>query len=63
MQVGLSGLRKVKVDYNVYGQDVYTSWEDIWAHQAPGLSIFEIMENPIKIKIHLLTYYDLTSLF
>ena len=47
VQVRLCILREVKVYHNVHRLDIDTSCEDVRAHQATALSVFEIVEDSI----------------
>lgn len=49
MQVSLSIFRVVKVDHNIDRKDVNTARKQICAHQAPSLSILEVVVNPVAI--------------
>ena len=47
VQVSLSVLREIEVDDHVHRLDVDTSCKNVSTHQASGLSVFEVMEDPI----------------
>jgi hypothetical protein len=45
VQVSFCELWEVEVDNDIHGLNIDTSGEDVGAHQASGLSVFEVMEN------------------
>jgi len=49
MQVGLSILRKIKVDDNVHGLNIDTAGEEIRANQIARYAVSEIVEHFITV--------------
>jgi len=51
MQVGLRHLRKVKVDDHVHVLAVDTASEEIRRHEATGVALSEVVEDPITVSL------------
>lgn len=50
VQICLSEPWKVKIDDNINRQNIDTTGKNVCTDQAPCLSVFEVMINPIRIK-------------
>lgn len=62
MQVCFSILREVKINDNINGLNVDTSGKDICTYETTCLTIFEVVEDPIQLKM-LETLKNVTYLF